>query len=117
MRHRPIGIGVQGMADTFALMRYPYDSEEARKLNRDIFEAIYFAAVTASCELAEELGPYETFPGSPASEGKLQFDLWGVSPEGPWDWVGLKERVKAFGLRNSLLICLLYTSPSPRDRG
>lgn len=81
MRHRPIGLGIQGLADCLALMRFPFESEEARVLNRDIFEAIYYGAVTASCELAAVHGPYTTFPGSPASKGILQFDMWGVKPE------------------------------------
>merc|ERR1719230_1508778 len=78
MRHRPIGLGVQGLADAFMIMKYPFESEPAKKLNTDIFETIYYAACEASCELAEKLGPYETYPGSPASKGQLQFDLWKV---------------------------------------
>ena len=78
MRHRPIGLGVQGLADAFILMRFPFDSDEARQLNKDVFETIYYAACTASKDMAKEEGAYETFPGSPASEGKLQFDMWNV---------------------------------------
>merc|ERR1719327_2629461 len=87
MRNRPIGLGVQGLADAFLLMRLPFESEEAKTLNEDIFETIYFAACEASCELAEKLGKYETYEGSPASKGQLQFDLWGRKPKsGRWDW-------------------------------
>merc|ERR1711871_1764305 len=86
MSHRPIGLGVQGLADAFMIMRLPFESDAAKKLNEDIFETIYFAACEASCELAEKLGPYETFEGSPASKGQLQFDLWGVKPSSRlWD--------------------------------
>merc|ERR1712027_228798 len=92
-RHRPIGLGVQGMADAFMMMRLPFESEAAKRLNEDIFETIYFAACEASCELAAENGPYETFAGSPAHEGKLQFDLWGRKPRsGRWDWAVLKAK-------------------------
>lgn len=110
MRHRPMGIGVQGLADTFLLLKLPFDSPEARQLNRDIFEAIYFAAVSASCELAEAEGPYESFAGSPASQGRLQFDLWGVEPSDRWDWAGLKARIARHGLRNSLLVAPMPTA-------
>merc|ERR1712217_249386 len=90
MRHRPIGLGVQGLADAFMIMRLPFESEAARRLNEDIFETIYFAACEASCELAERYGAYETFAGSPASKGQLQFDLWGSAPKsGRWDWTNL----------------------------
>merc|ERR1711972_834856 len=81
MRHRPIGLGVQGLADAFMIMRLPFESEEAKRLNEDIFETIYFAACEASCELSERSGPYETYSGSPASKGQLQFDLWGRTPK------------------------------------
>ena len=96
MRHRPIGIGVQGLADTFILMRYPFDSPEAKKLNIEIFETIYFAALTASCELSERDGPYETYEGSPVSRGIFQFDMWGVTPTDLWDWKALKERIARY---------------------
>merc|ERR1719243_257272 len=90
-RHRPIGLGVQGLADAFLIMRLPFESDAARKLNEDIFETIYFAACEASCELAERLGAYETFAGSPASKGQLQFDLWNRTPKsGRWNWIALK---------------------------
>ena len=104
LRHRPMGIGVQGLADTFLLLKMPFDSPEARELNRDIFETIYFAAVSASCELAEVEGTYETYEGSPASRGQLQFDLWGVEPSARHDWAGLKARIARHGLRSSLLV-------------
>lgn len=111
MKHRPIGLGVQGLADTFLMLRFPFESESARKLNEDIFETIYFAACEASCELAEREGPYETFAGSPASKGLLQFDLWGRKPKrGCWDWTGLKERIAKHGLRNSLLVAPMPTA-------
>merc|ERR1719198_597568 len=94
MRHRPIGLGVQGLADAFLIMRLPFESETARTLNEDIFETIYFAACEASCELAEKLGPYETYTGSPASKGRLQFDLWGKTPKsGRYDWTTLKANI------------------------
>src|SRR5690606_33526779 len=103
-RHRPIGLGVQGLADAFILMRMPFDSPEAAGMNKDIFETIYFAAMTASKDLAKEQGAYETFKGSPVSKGIFQFDMWGVTPEsGRWDWEGLKKEVKKHGVRNSLL--------------
>ncbi|XP_071032996.1 ribonucleoside-diphosphate reductase large subunit [Parasteatoda tepidariorum] len=92
-RHRPIGIGVQGLADAFILMRYPFDSEEAQKLNADIFETIYFAALEASCELAEKLGTYETYEGCPVSKGILQHDMWGVTPSDRWNWAELREKI------------------------
>merc|ERR1712241_1307446 len=94
MRHRPIGLGVQGLADAFMMMRLPFEGETAQRLNIDIFETIYYAACEASCELAAQDGPYETFAGSPASKGQLQFDLWGAMPKsGRWDWVKLKEKI------------------------
>ena len=117
MRHRPIGIGVQGLADTFMMLKYPFDSEEAASLNRDIFETIYFAACTASCELAEKNGPYETYEGSPASQGKLQFDLWGVTPSKRWDWDSLKARIAKHGIRNSLLVAPMPTASTAQILG
>lgn len=117
MRHRPIGIGVQGLADTFMALRMPFDSEAAKKLNIQIFETIYHAAVEASCDMAETDGPYETFQGSPASEGKLQFDLWGVTPSSLWEWDGLKERVRRVGLRNSLLCAPMPTASTSQILG
>merc|ERR1711870_173805 len=118
MRHRPIGIGVQGLADAFLLMRLPFESEAAKKLNEDIFETIYFAACEASCELAAENGAYETFVGSPAHEGKLQFDLWGRKPRsGRWDWTALKAKIAAHGLRNSLLVAPMPTASTAQILG
>jgi ribonucleoside-diphosphate reductase alpha chain len=117
MRHRPIGIGVQGLADAFILMRYPFDSPEARKLNRDIFETMYYAALTESCALAEKEGPYSTFDGSPASRGELQFDLWGVSPSDRWNWSELKGEIKEKGLRNSLLLAPMPTASTSQILG
>lgn len=117
-RHRPIGIGVQGLADAFILMRFPFESAEATKLNIDIFETIYYAAVKASCEMAKEKGPYETFPGSPASKGILQFDMWNVKPSsGRYDWDALKEEVKKHGLRNSLLLAPMPTASTAQILG
>merc|ERR1711976_588820 len=105
MKNRPIGLGVQGLADAFMMMKLPFESEAAQRLNEDIFETIYFAACEASCELAEKYGAYETYPGSPASKGQLQFDLWNIKPRsGLWDWTGLKDKIAKHGLRNSLLV-------------
>lgn len=118
MRHRPIGIGVQGLADAFILMRMPFESEEARELNRDIFETMYYGAVETSCELSAEQGPYETFIGSPMSEGKFQFDLWGVKPtSGRWDWDGMREKVLKSGVRNSLLVAPMPTASTSQILG
>uniref|UniRef100_A0A8C5M7M2 Ribonucleoside-diphosphate reductase n=1 Tax=Leptobrachium leishanense TaxID=445787 RepID=A0A8C5M7M2_9ANUR len=93
-RHRPIGIGVQGLADAFILMRYPFESPEAQMLNKQIFETIYYAALESSCEMAAELGVYETYQGSPVSKGILQYDMWDVTPTDLWDWAALKEKIK-----------------------
>merc|ERR1712054_408925 len=118
MRNRPIGLGVQGLADAFLIMRLPFESEEAKRLNEDIFEAIYFAACEASCELAEKLGYYETYPNSPASKGQLQFDLWGRTPKsGRWAWAELKEKIAKHGLRNSLLIAPMPTASTAQILG
>ena len=117
MRHRPIGIGVQGLADAFILLRHPFDSEEARALNKDIFETIYYAAATASKDLAKAEGAYDTFKGSPASEGKLQFDMWGVTPSKRWEWDVLKEEIKEHGLRNSLLMAPMPTASTAQILG
>lgn len=117
MRHRPIGIGVQGLADAFILLRHAFDSEEARILNKNIFETIYFAAVTASKDLAKEQGPYETFKGSPMSEGKFQFDLWNVQPSDRWDWETLRKEVMQYGVRNSLLIAPMPTASTSQILG
>ena len=117
MRHRPVGIGVQGLADAFILMRYPFDSEEARQLNKDIFETIYYAACTASKDMAKEDGPYETFKGSPASKGILQFDMWNVTPSDRWEWDILKEEIKEHGMRNSLLMAPMPTASTAQILG
>lgn len=118
MRHRPIGLGVQGLADTFFLMRQEFESEEALQLNKDIFETIYFAAVTASNELAKRDGTYESYQGSPASQGQLQFDLWGVTPDsGRWNWDALKAEIKEHGLRNSLLVAPMPTASTSQILG
>merc|ERR1711981_1299697 len=118
MRHRPIGLGVQGLADAFLIMRLAFESEAAKRLNEDIFETIYFAACEASCELSERDGPYETFAGSPASKGELQFDLWGRTPKsGRWNWTALKERIAKHGLRNSLLVAPMPTASTAQILG
>lgn len=116
-RHRPIGIGVQGLADAFIKLRLPFESPEAAALNRAIFETIYFAALSASAYLAEQDGPYETFEGSPASKGLLQFDLWNISPSEQWDWSGLKEKISKHGLRNSLLLAPMPTASTSQILG
>lgn len=118
MRHRPIGLGVQGLADAFILMGMPFESAEARKLNKDIFETIYFAAMTASKDEAIVDGPYETFKGSPVSKGIFQYDMWGVTPEsGLWDWDSLKKEVKKHGVRNSLLVAPMPTASTSQILG
>lgn len=117
MRHRPIGIGVQGLADAFLKMRFPFDSAEAKQLNKDIFETIYFAACTESAELAVKEGPYQTFEGSPASQGILQFDMWNVKPSDRWDWALLKEKIQDTGMRNSLLLAPMPTASTSQILG
>lgn len=117
MRHRPIGIGVQGLADVFILLKMDFESEQAKILNRHIFETIYYAALESSVELAIEKGPYSTFQGSPASRGELQFDLWGAHPTMKYDWKGLKERVVRHGLRNSLLMAPMPTATTSQIMG
>ncbi|MEM7551693.1 MAG: ribonucleoside-diphosphate reductase subunit alpha [Bacteroidota bacterium] len=118
MRHRPIGIGVQGLADAFILMRHPFDSPEAKKLNTEIHETIYYAAMETSMELAIEEGPYKTFKGSPVSKGIFQFDMWGVTPDsGRWDWMTLKQKVKKNGVRNSLLLAPMPTASTSQILG
>jgi ribonucleoside-diphosphate reductase alpha subunit len=119
-RHRPIGIGIQGLADVFMMMNMSFTSDEARELNRQIFETIYHGALEKSCEMAMIDGPYETFVGSPASEGKLQFDLWGVDPSEKiqrYDWNQLKENIKIYGLRNSLLLAPMPTASTSQILG
>jgi len=118
MRHRPIGIGVQGLADAYMVMKLPFESEEARRLNEDIFETLYFAAVESSCELAERDGAYETYAGSPASKGILQFDMWDRTPKsGRWDWTAMKARIAQHGLRNSLLLAPMPTASTAQILG
>ena len=118
MRHRPIGLGVQGLADTFALLQLPFESPEARALNKEIFETIYFAACTASKDAAIAEGPYSTFQGSPASKGELQFDLWGMNDHsGRWDWTTLKGEIVEHGMRNSLLLAPMPTASTSQILG
>ncbi|BFZ24519.1 hypothetical protein BsWGS_27558 [Bradybaena similaris] len=116
-RHRPIGIGAQGLADAFILMRYPFDSPEAKQLNKEIFETMYFAALDASCDLAEKLGTYETYPGCPISRGILQHDMWGVPSTTNLDWAGLRQRIAKFGVRNSLLMAPMPTASTAQILG
>jgi ribonucleoside-diphosphate reductase alpha chain len=118
MRHRPIGLGVQGLADTFALLQLPFESPEARALNKEIFETIYFAACTASKDAAIAEGAYSTFQGSPASKGELQFDLWGMNDHsGRWDWTTLKGEIIEHGMRNSLLLAPMPTASTSQILG
>lgn len=121
MRHRPIGIGVQGLADVFAMLRIPWESDRAAELNQRIFEHLYYAALSMSAELASVEGPYETFAGSPASQGILQYDMWGVTPitqtDGSLDWPALKEKVVAGGIRNSLLVAPMPTASTSQILG
>jgi ribonucleoside-diphosphate reductase alpha chain len=118
LRHRPIGLGVQGLADTFIQLRMPFESEEAKQLNIEIFETIYFAAMTASKDLAIKDGAYETFKGSPLSKGKFQFDLWDVKPtSGRWDWENLRLDVMNHGVRNSLLVAPMPTASTSQILG
>ncbi|KAI0081545.1 ribonucleotide reductase alpha subunit [Panus rudis PR-1116 ss-1] len=117
MRHRPIGLGVNGLADAFMILRLPFDSPEARHLNKQIFETIYHAALEASSELAERDGPYETYEGSPISKGIFQFDMWGVTPTDLWDWASLKERIARTGVRNSLLLAPMPTASTSQILG
>jgi ribonucleoside-diphosphate reductase alpha chain len=117
LKHRPIGIGVQGLADAFILMRFPFDSDEAAKLNKEIHETIYYASMTASKDLAKVDGPYESFAGSPVSKGIFQFDMWGVTPSTRWEWDILKEEVKKHGVRNSLLLAPMPTASTSQILG
>lgn len=116
-RDRPIGIGVQGLADVFAKLKLPFESPEARKLNRQIFECMYFAALQESCTLAQKHGAYQTFPGSPASDGVLQFDMWKVQPSNTYNWQHLRDQIKTHGLRNSLLIAPMPTASTAQIMG
>jgi ribonucleoside-diphosphate reductase alpha chain len=120
MRHRPIGLGVQGLADAFIMLRLPFTSDEAKKLNQEIFETLYFAAVTASMEMAKEEGPYSTFKGSPISQGEFQHNLWGMKDEelsGRWDWASLRKEVMKNGVRNSLLVAPMPTASTSQILG
>ena len=120
MRHRPIGLGVQGLADAFIMLRLPFTSDEAKKLNQEIFETLYFAAVTASMEMAKEEGPYSTFKGSPISQGEFQHNLWGMKDEelsGRWDWGSLRKEVVEHGVRNSLLVAPMPTASTSQILG
>jgi len=117
IRHRPIGLGVQGLADAFILMRFPFESEEARVLNREIFETIYYAAMTASKDLAKVDGPYTSYEGSPVSKGIFQPDMWNVTPSRRWEWDVLKEEVKKYGVRNSLLLAPMPTASTAQILG
>ena len=120
MRHRPVGLGVQGLADAFIKLRLPFTSQEAKDLNQDIFETLYFAAVTASMEEAEKDGPYSTFKGSPMSKGEFQHNMWGVKDEelsGRWDWAALRKQVKKHGVRNSLLVAPMPTASTSQILG
>ncbi|MFV8345177.1 ribonucleoside-diphosphate reductase subunit alpha [Flavobacterium sp. ZB4P13] len=119
-RHRPIGLGVQGLADAFIMLRLPFTSDEAKKLNQEIFETLYFAAVTASMEMAKEEGPYSTFKGSPISQGEFQYNLWGLKDEelsGRWDWASLRKEVMEHGVRNSLLVAPMPTASTSQILG
>jgi ribonucleoside-diphosphate reductase alpha chain len=120
LRHRPIGLGVQGLADAFIKLRLPFTSEEAKKLNQEIFETLYFAAVTASAEEAKIDGAYKTYKGSPMSKGEFQHNMWGVKDDelsGRWDWKALKAEVKKHGVRNSLLVAPMPTASTSQILG
>ncbi|AWI24887.1 ribonucleoside-diphosphate reductase subunit alpha [Flavobacterium pallidum] len=120
MRHRPVGLGVQGLADAFIMLRMPFTSDEAKTLNQEIFETLYFAAVTASMEAAKEDGPYSTFKGSPMSQGEFQHNLWGLKDEelsGRWDWAALRKEVMEHGVRNSLLVAPMPTASTSQILG
>ena len=117
MRHRPIGIGIQGLADAYILMRFPFESEDAMLLNKQIFETLYYGALEASCELAEKEGPYSTYAGSPVSKGQLQYDMWGVTPTSLHDWTALKAKIAKHGIRNSLLLAPMPTASTAQILG
>jgi ribonucleoside-diphosphate reductase alpha chain len=120
MRHRPVGLGVQGLADAFIMLRMPFTSDEAKQLNQEIFETLYFAAVTASMEMAKEEGPYSSYEGSPISKGEFQHNLWNIKDEelsGRWDWAGLRKEVLANGVRNSLLVAPMPTASTSQILG
>merc|ERR1712029_962807 len=117
MRHRPIGIGIQGLADAYILMRYPFESEEAKLLNKQIFETIYYGAMEASCEIAIKEGPYSTYEGCPVSKGVFQYDMWNVTPTDLWDWSALKAKVAKHGIRNPLLLAPMPTASTAQIMG
>lgn len=117
LRHRPIGLGVQGLADAFLMLRHPFESEEARILNKNIFETIYYAALKSSLDLAKVNGPYETFEGSPISQGIFQFDMWNVKPSNRWDWDALRAEIMQYGVRNSLLLAPMPTASTSQILG
>jgi ribonucleoside-diphosphate reductase alpha chain len=119
-RHRPVGLGIQGLADTFIMLRLPFTSDEAKKLNQEIFETMYFAAVTSSMEIAKAKEPYSTFKGSPMSEGEFQFNMWGIKDDelsGNWDWAKLRKQVMKHGVRNSLLVAPMPTASTSQILG
>ncbi len=120
MRHRPVGIGIQGLADAFIMLRLPFTSEEAKKLNQEIFETIYFASLTASMELAKEKEPYSSYKGSPISQGEFQFNMWNISEDelsGRWEWKKLRESIMQNGVRNSLLVAPMPTASTSQILG
>ncbi|MBI4944855.1 MAG: ribonucleoside-diphosphate reductase subunit alpha [Bacteroidetes bacterium] len=117
LRHRPVGLGVQGLADTFAMLNMPFESEEARQLNKEIFETIYFSGMTESKEQAKEFGVYESYDGSPVSKGIFQYDMWNVTPSSRWNWTELKAEVKKYGVRNSLLLAPMPTASTSQILG
>ncbi len=117
MKNRPVGLGVQGLADTFFKMRLPFDSEGARTVNKEIFETIYYASLSASCDLAKDQGAYESYEGSPISQGILQHDMWGVTPSERWDWTTLRAKIKTYGVRNSLLMAPMPTASTSQILG
>ena len=119
-RHRPVGLGIQGLADAFIMLRLPFTSDEAKKLNQDIFETMYFAAVTSSMEIAKAKEPYSTFKGSPMSEGEFQYNMWGIKDDelsGNWDWAKLRKQVMKHGVRNSLLVAPMPTASTSQILG
>ena len=116
-KHRPLGLGVQGLADVFFKMRAPFESERAREINRNIFETMYYSAVKTSCEIAKVEGPYVTFEGSPMSKGQFQFDLWGVQPSDRYDWEALRKDVMKYGIRNSTLMAMMPTASTAQILG
>ena len=117
MRHRPLGLGVQGLADVYAKMRLPFESEGAMQLNKDIFETMYYSALEQSCAIAKKEGKYETYEGSPLSQGLFQFDMWKVNPSKRYNWGNLKKKINKHGVRNSLLLALMPTASTSQILG